>query len=748
MKRLAASAPTRFCARAAAGIALLLLAAGGAPAQAPASPDSPDGFVARIESEYPGLLDAVGHLFERMRDEIGYPAPRSESRLLPLLPESTVLYLAVPNYGAAAHQAAEILRSEMKTNAVLRDAVGKNKEWAELERKMEETLDKTSGLQQFLGDEVVISGDMKGPAPTLLAAAEIRKPGLREYLEKTLAEASGNQKSGLRILDANSLRTAEAKRGSEDLLVLIGNDLIAASQDLGELRKFSAELEQKKKAGPAPAAFPKRLGREYAAGAGLLAGADLERLMKELPPLAQRGIAPLEKNGFGDVRYFVWNRKPKGAENVGEAELSFASPRRGAAAWLANSRRLTTPGFVSPKPVMSLTLVLNDPGRIFDDIKAMAGPSEHSFAALDQFEQVLHLSLKDDVLANLSGEVTLELAEFSSTQPVWRAIFGVKDAERLRKVFDTLLASSGMPAERAEEDGIAYITFPLAAPGDAAAGRREKTEPREISYALADGHLVIGAGQRVVAEAFRMHRNGGSLAKSASLLTRLPEGHGLDGSALFYQDAAAIWNLQLRRVAPRLADNMSKLLGANSPSVMGFYADDTTIREASRSAGTDVSTLMVVAAIAIPNLLRSRMAANEASAAGTVRTINTAEVTYETTYPKRGFAPALAKLGPNHADVNQPTPEHADLIDDSLATENCTPDGWCTKSGYRFHLTAVCKLNSCSEFVVTARPVASNSGTRSFCSTSDGVIRSKAAGPDPLAAPPTAAECRTWAVLR
>jgi len=57
-----------------------------------------------------------------------------------------------------------------------------------------------------------------------------------------------------------------------------------------------------------------------------------------------------------------------------------------------------------------------------------------------------------------------------------------------------------------------------------------------------------------------------------------------------------------------------------------------------------VAIILIIAAIAIPNLLRSRMAANEASAVGSLRTINTAEVTYATTYQAQGFA-VLANLG-------------------------------------------------------------------------------------------------------
>ena len=59
-----------------------------------------------------------------------------------------------------------------------------------------------------------------------------------------------------------------------------------------------------------------------------------------------------------------------------------------------------------------------------------------------------------------------------------------------------------------------------------------------------------------------------------------------------------------------------------------------------------VAIILIIAAIAIPNLLRARIAANEASAAASVRTINTAEITYQSNYPATGFALAIASLGP------------------------------------------------------------------------------------------------------
>jgi len=58
-----------------------------------------------------------------------------------------------------------------------------------------------------------------------------------------------------------------------------------------------------------------------------------------------------------------------------------------------------------------------------------------------------------------------------------------------------------------------------------------------------------------------------------------------------------------------------------------------------------VAIILTIAAIAIPNLMWSRMAANEASAVQSLRTIQSAETTYTTTYPSIGFSARLADLG-------------------------------------------------------------------------------------------------------
>jgi prepilin-type N-terminal cleavage/methylation domain-containing protein len=143
-----------------------------------------------------------------------------------------------------------------------------------------------------------------------------------------------------------------------------------------------------------------------------------------------------------------------------------------------------------------------------------------------------------------------------------------------------------------------------------------------------------------------------------------------------------------------------------------------------------VAIILIIAAIAIPNLLRSRMAANEASAVGSLRTINTAEVTYSTTYPNIGFATALTNLG-GAAPCTTATSGTACLIDDVLSTVG-------VKSGYKFTAPGVAGAGGLNvTYTATAVPsVVGQSGQRAFFTDQSGVIRYDASGAGATASSP------------
>jgi type IV pilus assembly protein PilA len=158
-----------------------------------------------------------------------------------------------------------------------------------------------------------------------------------------------------------------------------------------------------------------------------------------------------------------------------------------------------------------------------------------------------------------------------------------------------------------------------------------------------------------------------------------------------------------------------------------------------------VAIILVIAAIAIPNLLRSKMSANEASAVGSLHAIGNAENLYLETYPTVGFASQLAALGgPSPCTPSSTT---ACIVDNFLV--NAIP-GTTGKSGYVFLATgsAVGGTTYNNEFVIGAAPMsAQHTGSRDFCTMSDGALHSQSASPGDVPVDKTAS-CDTFPVVQ
>jgi type IV pilus assembly protein PilA len=157
------------------------------------------------------------------------------------------------------------------------------------------------------------------------------------------------------------------------------------------------------------------------------------------------------------------------------------------------------------------------------------------------------------------------------------------------------------------------------------------------------------------------------------------------------------------------AKSMTLNRRVTSPKLKGFSLIELLIV---------VAIILIIAAIAIPNLLRAKMAANESSAVASVRTINTGEITYSSSYPTIGYAATLSALG--GIAPCTPSSTNACLIDSVLASG--------TKSGYTFSAVGSGGPPA-SQYYMTAIPVTINqTGIRSFCSFEDAVIRVQPTG--------------------
>ena len=149
-----------------------------------------------------------------------------------------------------------------------------------------------------------------------------------------------------------------------------------------------------------------------------------------------------------------------------------------------------------------------------------------------------------------------------------------------------------------------------------------------------------------------------------------------------------------------------------------------------------VAIILIIAAIAVPNLLKSKMAANEASAAASERTVGTANVTYTSTY-NIGYAPTLASLGPTSGGCAAVGSNCADLIDSVLGTGS--------KSGYTFSYFAGATPTTTAPnntYSLLGTPLtAGTTGNSTFCIDQTNVLKKDPTG---TTAGPAAGGCLTF----
>jgi type IV pilus assembly protein PilA len=150
-----------------------------------------------------------------------------------------------------------------------------------------------------------------------------------------------------------------------------------------------------------------------------------------------------------------------------------------------------------------------------------------------------------------------------------------------------------------------------------------------------------------------------------------------------------------------------------------------------------VAIILLVAAIALPQLFGARRQANEASAVASIKAIQTAESIYQNTYPANGYSSSLNNLGSNGSTCETLSPTNACILDPVLASG--------IKDAYLFDLLGDGNIPD-QAYTVTATPLSPSDGACTYSSDQSGLIRSGAPAPSSAfsgSATPGGASCGT-----
>jgi hypothetical protein len=474
---------------------------------------------------------------------------RTNSTLLPLLPDRAVVYGAVPNPGLTISRALTLAEEQAAQNPTF--AAWWNSETG---RELRQIADRIQSVSPLLGEEIVFTvmvGGANEPLPVVMAGVQ---PGKRAELAATL--------QGL---------FAEA---GESPSYSLSDDLIVVSDSPSHLSGATARFGQ-----GAASPFAAAIGERYQRGAGWLIGIDAAAL---IATAGDDDAPPLELARMTGMKYlFLEQRAPAGAEE-NEVTFTFEGQRTGMASWLADAGSGGAAEYLPADALFAGYASTREPLQIFEELTAQLTKAEPDFdQGMAMMDEKLGAGFAKNLTAAVGTEAALALTGFSASGPTWVMASMANDPSAIDAALLKLVETFN--AELGPEDQNKRIVFTQ----ESAGGRTWNTlTPGALPLPIAitwtyDAGYMVAASDRAAAERAIATRNGGSpLVWSPDFLGQLPSSAGLHPSAFAWLNTKGAFAM-LSPLAPNPA--LGKLMAGRDPILVVFDGTAERIHAASRT---------------------------------------------------------------------------------------------------------------------------------------------------------------------
>ncbi|HKX27567.1 MAG TPA: FecR domain-containing protein [Blastocatellia bacterium] len=523
----------------------------------------------RDADRYLKMLDAVRNQIDQ---QVPLPGNRYSTRLLDLMPENAVLYVAIPNLSETLKQANQILQENLEKNAEL--SAWWEKEQSNRRHGLREAIDLVRDLGGYLGDEIALgveSGPGGGEPKSPIVMAELRDAsGFRTFVENRFARFNVEGKDA-RIIDDPA--TAKVDQSKPGLLVWISQDLVAVAPELGSLQSLSSRLKQSAKPF-AGSAFHGQIAELYREGAGLVIAADLDRLVVR-SIRREPAAATAEQLGVTDLRYFIVEVKEKDGKPFNRAVVSYKESQHGLTSWLAQPGPMGALEFISPDANIVAAFVVKRPAALVDDLlNTLKSVDEHAYQRLQETHAQHGVNLRDDFAAPLGGEFAFAIDGPMLPMPSWKMVFEVDDPAHLQQTLERSVekinsefvrdGKKGLAWSRAESGGRTFHTL------------RSLDLNLEVNYTYVYGYLIVAPSRALVENAIKYRESGYTLLHSSKFKSTLPEDRQANFSAMVYQNIASVAGPVAKIVgnsgAPEHARNAIKDLLGKKAGLAYIYA--------------------------------------------------------------------------------------------------------------------------------------------------------------------------------
>jgi hypothetical protein len=524
--------------------------------------------------------------------EIPLPAPSYKSDLLPRVPVDTMLYISVPNLGNFLTEANTTFKDQLQRSPELQQWWGRggDRKTAELD----ELVEKLHNVSQYLGNEIVIVGVKQANESGFAVLADVQKAGLDDLLKQQFASSGSHGE--LTVLNEQALNAASvtAKTRSGAYALIRPNEVVF-SGSIVTLKQVDAQLN----AGPslfASGDFGKQIASAYQRGAGVILAADLHQMVLDRTDLAHvHGSAKVavQNSGIEEIQYLIAEHRELNGIPENHLNLQFSGSRQRVASWLAAPAPIGSLDFVSPNASLAVAALSKDPKEIANDLMTMAEQSgKETEKDWNEAETRLHISIRDDLAANLGGDFLVSLDGPVLPTPSWKAVIEVRDSERLERTLEQLTQVVRSQAGDKNLPGI------VIEPSQVGAQRfyalhdlKSGTVPAQ--YTFADGYMVVAPTRALLLQALETHASGNSLSHSQAFKALLPKDANENYSAIAYQNLGPVLAPLLSQFNGKSADAIRELAADSRPTAICAWGRDTRIEAASDSRlfGFDFLTL-------------------------------------------------------------------------------------------------------------------------------------------------------------
>ena len=550
----------------------------------------------RNANRYAQVLSGLASLKTDLKG-IQQPGVRNSTHLLDLMPESTVVYAALPNLANSIAESHRVIQERMSQNAALR-------EWWEKEQSgkrqnMDQVVETIRQFGSYLGEEIAVSVSMdaKGEPGEPLVLADLKNSaGFQQFLEQEIAKYSGDKKGGpqLQFIENPAAAVADPNDKQEKLYVWIQANLFAASPKLQQLQSLATVISGGGASSFTATPFRNRIAQVYQEGAGLVVAANLEKVVAQTEaerrkgPDAEKREDALNKLGILSVKYFVLDQKDTNGKTHTQASLSFSDTQRGIPSWLAAPGPMGSLEYISPDANVVAAFVVKNPVTLVDDLLGVLETVSPDLRKhLDKQQAERGLDIRNDIAAPLGGEFAFAIDGPILPTPSWKLVFEVNDPVHLQQTLERVVGEvnkqaayfgkSGLAWEKSDIGGRTYYTL-----------RSPDFGLVEVNYTYANGYLIVGPSRALVERSLTTRENGLSLLRSAKFTAGLPADGNANFSAVFYHNIAGLVPAGLASTAAKLPSGPQeavKMASDMPPTLAYAYAQGDSITFAANTEG-------------------------------------------------------------------------------------------------------------------------------------------------------------------